>query len=60
VVIGGLGSVEGTALSAVIVGLTQQFVNFYAGAGVGDLTVVVLLAATLLLRPQGLLGEVAR
>ena len=60
VVIGGLGSVEGTALSAVLVGLTQQFVNFFAGAGVGDLTVVVLLAATLLLRPQGLLGEVAR
>ncbi len=60
VVIGGLGSVEGTALSAVIVGLTQQFVNFFAGAGVGDLTVVVLLAVTLLLRPQGLLGEVAR
>ena len=60
VVIGGLGSVEGTALSAVLVGLTQQFVNFFAGAGVGDLTVVILLAATLLLRPQGLLGEVAR
>jgi branched-chain amino acid transport system permease protein len=60
VVIGGLGSVEGTALAAVLVGLTQQFVNFFAGAGVGDLTVVVLLAATLLLRPQGLLGEVAR
>ena len=60
VVIGGLGSVEGTALSAVIVGLTQQFVNVLAGAGVGDLTVVALLAATLLLRPQGLLGEVAR
>lgn len=60
VVIGGLGSVEGTALAAVVVGLTQQFVNFFAGAGIGDLTVVVLLAATLLLRPQGLLGEVAR
>jgi branched-chain amino acid transport system permease protein len=60
VVIGGLGSVEGTALAAVLVGLTQQFVNYLAGAGVGDLTVVVLLAATLLLRPQGLLGEVAR
>lgn len=60
VVIGGLGSVEGTALAAVLVGLTQQFVNFFAAAGVGDLTVVILLAATLLLRPQGLLGEVAR
>ena len=60
VVIGGLGSVSGTALAAVIVGLTQQYVNFFAGAGVGDLTVVALLAATLLLRPQGLLGAVAR
>lgn len=60
VVIGGLGSVEGTALAAVLVGLTQQFVNYLAGAGVGDLTVVVLLAGTLLVRPQGLLGEAVR
>ncbi len=60
VVIGGLGSVSGTALAAVIVGLTQQFVNFFAGAGVGDLTVVALLAITLLIRPQGLLGGVPR
>lgn len=60
VVIGGLGSVEGTALAAMLVGLTQQYVNYFAGAGVGDLTVVILLAVTLLLRPQGLLGEVAR
>jgi branched-chain amino acid transport system permease protein len=60
VVIGGLGSVEGTALAAVLVGLTQQFVNYLAGAGVGDMTVVVLLAGTLLLRPQGLLGEAVR
>jgi branched-chain amino acid transport system permease protein len=59
-VIGGLGSVEGTALAAVLVGLTQQFVNYLAGAGVGDMTVVVLLAGTLLLRPQGLLGEAVR
>jgi branched-chain amino acid transport system permease protein len=60
VVIGGLGSVEGTALAAVIVGLTQQYVNYLAGAGIGDLTVVVLLAGTLLIRPQGLLGEAVR
>lgn len=60
VVIGGLGSVEGTALASVVVGVTQQFVNYLAGAGVGDLTVVVLLAGTLLLRPQGLLGEAVR
>ena len=60
VVIGGLGSVEGTALASVLVGLTQQFVNYLAGAGIGDLTVVALLAGTLLIRPQGLLGEAVR
>ncbi|MDT0276203.1 branched-chain amino acid ABC transporter permease [Blastococcus goldschmidtiae] len=60
VVIGGLGSVTGTALSAVVVALTQQLINFYGAPGLGDIAVVGLLAAVLLLRPQGLLGAVAR
>ena len=56
VVIGGLGSVAGSALAAVLVGLLQQFLNFYAAAGVGDFAVVLLLAVVLLVRPGGLLG----
>lgn len=60
VVIGGLGSVLGTAVAAVLVALVQQLVNFYVGSGVGDLAVVGLLAVVLLTRPQGLLGAVAR
>lgn len=60
VVIGGLGSVPGTAVAAVLVALTQQFVNYYAAAGLGDIAVVGLLALVLLARPQGLLGKVAR
>lgn len=60
VVIGGLGSVLGTAVAAVLVALTQQLVNFYVGTGLGDLAVVALLAVVLLARPQGLLGAVAR
>ena len=60
VVIGGLGSVSGTALAAVLVALTQQVVNYYGAAGVGDIAVVGLLALVLLVRPQGLLGAVAR
>jgi branched-chain amino acid transport system permease protein len=60
VVIGGLGSVVGTAVAAVVVALTQQLVNFYAGSGLGDIAVVGLLAVVLLARPQGLLGTVAR
>ncbi|HZD38260.1 MAG TPA: branched-chain amino acid ABC transporter permease [Actinomycetes bacterium] len=59
VVIGGLGSVVGSAAAAVLVGLLQQFANYYAASGVGDLSVVLLLAVVLLTRPQGLLGRPA-
>jgi len=54
VVIGGLGSLRGTAGSAVVVGLVQQYANYYASSGLGDLSVVLLLGLVLLARPGGL------
>ncbi len=57
VVIGGLGSIPGTALAAVLVALTQVYMNNYVGPGLGSIAVVVLLAIVLLVRPQGLLGR---
>jgi branched-chain amino acid transport system permease protein len=59
VVIGGLGSILGSAAAAVIVGLTQQYANYYASSGVGDIAVILLLATVLLVRPGGLSGAVA-
>ncbi|MDQ2783496.1 MAG: branched-chain amino acid ABC transporter permease [Chloroflexota bacterium] len=56
VVIGGLGSISGSALAAVIIGLSQQYANYYAAAWLGDFVVVILLAVVLLVRPGGLLG----
>jgi branched-chain amino acid transport system permease protein len=56
VIIGGLGSVTGSALAAVVVGVLQQFLNFYGAAGVGDFSVVLLLAVVLLVRPGGFSG----
>ena len=56
-VIGGLGSIGGSAVAAVLVGVLQQFLNFYAAAGVGDFAVVVLLAVVLLVRPGGIAGS---
>ncbi len=53
VVVGRLGSMVGTAIAAAGVALMQQFLNFYAAPGVGDFSVVLLLAVALLLRPQG-------
>jgi branched-chain amino acid transport system permease protein len=59
VVIGGFGSIGGSAVAAVAVGLIQQYANYYASSGTGDLAVVLLLAAVLLVRPHGLAPKVA-
>jgi branched-chain amino acid transport system permease protein len=59
VVIGGFGSIGGSAVAAVTVGLIQQYANYYASSGTGDLAVVLLLAAVLLVRPHGLAPKVA-
>ncbi|GAA1985839.1 branched-chain amino acid ABC transporter permease [Catenulispora subtropica] len=50
VVIGGLGRTDGVALAAAAVGLIQQFTNYYAASGLGDLAVVAILAVVLLAR----------
>lgn len=57
VIIGGLGSIKGSALGALAVGLLQQYANYYGLVGMGDMIVVVLLATVILWRPQGLLGK---
>jgi branched-chain amino acid transport system permease protein len=59
VVIGGLGSILGSAAAAVGVALLQQFTNYYAVTGLGDFMVVLALALVLLIRPAGLFGRTA-
>ena len=59
VVIGGLGSLGGSAIAAVVVGLLQQYANYYASSGIGDMAVVLLLGLVLLARPRGLAGAFA-
>ncbi|HEY3018094.1 MAG TPA: branched-chain amino acid ABC transporter permease [Gaiellaceae bacterium] len=65
VVIGGLGSITGSALAALLVGVTQQYANYYGatslhlGSSIGDITVILLLGVILLVRPQGLSGRFA-
>ncbi|ODU07685.1 MAG: ABC transporter permease [Pseudonocardia sp. SCN 72-86] len=57
VVVGGMGSIGGTALAAVVVAMIQQLANAYTVAGIGDIAVVGLLAVVLLVSPEGLLGR---
>jgi branched-chain amino acid transport system permease protein len=64
VVIGGFGSIEGSAVAAVAVGLVQQYANYYVAdwldwSGAGDVAVMLLLASVLLIRPEGLSPKVA-
>jgi branched-chain amino acid transport system permease protein len=62
-VIGGLGSLGGSAVAAVVVGLVQQYANYYGSqhgfSAAGDMSVMLLLAAVLLARPAGLAGVTA-
>jgi len=57
VVVGGMGSVTGSAIAALLIGITNQFANYYL-TGLGDFVVVIILAAVLLTKPSGLLGKV--
>jgi branched-chain amino acid transport system permease protein len=58
VVVGGMGSIAGSAIAAMLIGITNQFANYYF-TGLGDFVVVIILAAVLLTKPSGLLGKVS-
>jgi len=58
-VIGGLGSFRGALIGALIIGLTESFAIFFfarLGPGVGWITMFIVLAVVLLIRPQGIFG----
>lgn len=56
VVIGGMGSVTGSALAGVIVGLTEAYMLYFFPEAALAVN-VLLMAIVLLLKPSGLLGE---
>jgi branched-chain amino acid transport system permease protein len=60
VIFGGMGSVSGALLGALIVGLAETMTAAYLAAEYGDLVAFVLMIGVLFLRPQGLLGRTAR
>lgn len=54
VVLGGLGSIPGTLVGALIVGIVEVVGSHYFGAQYRDVIVFGLLVAVLLIRPQGI------
>jgi len=59
VILGGMGSVAGALLGALIVGLAETMTAAYLAAEYSDLVAFVLMIAVLFGRPQGLLGRAA-
>lgn len=57
VVLGGMGSITGAVAAALIIGLVQSVASFYLDDSWARIIVYALLYATLLVRPQGLLGR---
>lgn len=57
VVIGGLGSFRGAVVGALLVGLLESYLAIFASP-ISELSVFVLMAAVLLVRPSGLFGQV--
>jgi branched-chain amino acid transport system permease protein len=56
-VIGGFGSIPGSLIGGVIVGIVEQLAGYYLPAGFQEVTANVVLLGMLILRPQGLFAE---
>jgi branched-chain amino acid transport system permease protein len=60
IVIGGLGSIPGSLLAALLLGVVEKLGSVYLSSGYEHLYGFVLLILLLALRPRGLLGEKER
>ena len=56
IVIGGVGNLPGALLGGIVLGITEVFTAFVAGAVWSPVTSVLVLFVVLLLRPEGLVG----
>ncbi|WP_328394066.1 branched-chain amino acid ABC transporter permease [Nocardia sp. NBC_00416] len=59
-IVGGLGSIRGAAIAAVGLAMAQSLTDFYVDMGAGEIVIVALMLLTLLIRPQGILGQKGR
>ena len=57
VVLGGMGSLEGTILAALLIGYTEVIISFAISSYFGELVAVIVILLMLTFRPSGLLGK---
>jgi len=57
VVLGGVGSIPGTIIAGLMLGVVESLTSGYVSVGLESLVAFVVLIATLLFKPSGLLGR---
>ena len=57
VIIGGMGSIEGTVIASILVGIIQQLCAYYAPY-LTEISIGIAMFLVLVTRPEGLLGKV--
>lgn len=60
VIIGGLGSIKGTVVAAIIIGMSDGIISVFMSPTLAKIIATLLVAMVLVWRPQGLFGQVAR
>jgi branched-chain amino acid transport system permease protein len=60
VIIGGLGSLRGTVVAAVLIGLSDGIISVFFSPTLAKMIATLLVALVLVFRPQGLFGQAAR
>jgi branched-chain amino acid transport system permease protein len=60
VIIGGLGSLGGTLLAALLIGLSDGIISVFFSPTLAKILATLLVAMVLVFRPQGLFGRAAR
>jgi len=60
VIIGGLGSLRGTLVAALLIGLSDGIISMFFSPTLAKMLATLLVALVLVFRPQGLFGAAAR
>ena len=60
VIIGGLGSLAGTVIAAVLIGMSEGIISVFFSPTLAKIIATLLVAFVLVFRPQGLMGKRAR
>ncbi len=60
VIIGGLGSIKGSVIAALIIGMADGIISMFFSPTLASIIATLAVALVLVFRPQGLFGTVAR